>query len=94
MWAGHESVLAMYGCMICDEWKKRGYTDNMTPRITEYFKIFGPPSEAARPPWLGDPEFHRSHQSNLIRKFPEHYGPLFPGVPDNLEYIWPVFEKV
>ena len=42
------------------------------------------------PPWLGDSEFHRSHQSNLIRKASDHYAPQFPGVPDDLEYIWPV----
>ena len=41
------------------------------------------------PPWLGDEEFHRSHQSALLRKDPDHYGPLFPGVPDDLEYVWP-----
>lgn len=94
MWRGHESVLAMYGCIICDEWMKRGYTDNMTPRITEYFKIFGPPNECPKPRWLGDPDFHKSHQSNLIRKLPEFYGPLFSGVPDNLPYIWPVPESL
>jgi hypothetical protein len=44
----------------------------------------------ALPPWLGDPEFHRSHQSSLVRKDPEHYGVMFPGVPDDLEYHWPV----
>jgi hypothetical protein len=32
---------------------------------------------------------HRSHQSNLIRKDPAFYGPLFPGVPDDLDYVWP-----
>ena len=94
MWRGHESVLAMYGCIICDEWIKRGYKDTMTARIGEYFTIFGKPSETARPSWLGDPKFHESHQSNLIRKFPEHYSPLFPGVPDDLPYVWPVYESL
>lgn len=41
------------------------------------------------PSWMGDDNFHRSHQSNLIRKDPGHYGPEFPGVPNNLPYIWP-----
>jgi len=26
----------------------------------------------------------------LLRKDPEHYGPLFPGTPADLEYVWPV----
>ena len=92
MWRGHEAVLAMYGCIICNEWIKRGYKDTMTPRIADYFNVFGPPSETPRPAWLGDPNFHMSHQSNLIRKLPEFYGPLFPGVPDDLPYIWPVYD--
>jgi hypothetical protein len=34
---------------------------------------------------------HLSHRSNLLRKDPIHYGPLFEdGLPDDLEYIWPV----
>ena len=32
---------------------------------------------------------HRAHQSSLLRKDPAHYGPLFPGVPDDLPYYWP-----
>lgn len=40
------------------------------------------------PSWLTD-EFCLSHRSNLIRKNPDHYRPLWPDVPDNLPYIWP-----
>jgi hypothetical protein len=25
-----------------------------------------------------------------VRKDPHHYRPLFPQVPDDLEYVWPV----
>jgi len=42
------------------------------------------------PSWLGDPDVHRSHQSALLRKDPDHYRDLFPGVPDDLPYVWPV----
>jgi len=41
------------------------------------------------PSWLGDPMFHLSHQSNLLRKDRDHYIKYF-NVPDNLEYVWPV----
>jgi hypothetical protein len=44
----------------------------------------------ALPPWLGDSALHRSHQSALLRKDPELYRPWFPGVPDDLPYVWPV----
>lgn len=90
MWRGHEALLALYGCMICDEWKRRGYTDNMSPRIAEYFKIYGKPSDSPKPPWLGDENFHRSHQSNLVRKDADFYRTYFPDVPDDLEYVWPI----
>jgi hypothetical protein len=44
----------------------------------------------ALPPWLGDEAVHRSHQSALVRKGQEHYRPLFPDLPDDLPYVWPV----
>ena len=27
MWRGHEYSLAFYGCVICEEWRSRGYRD-------------------------------------------------------------------
>ncbi|MFB6477361.1 MSMEG_6728 family protein [Streptomyces virginiae] len=41
------------------------------------------------PPWLGAPDFHRSHQSALVRKHPDFYRECFPGIPDDLPYVWP-----
>lgn len=93
MWSGYEKTLVVYGVTMCSEWIGRGYKDTMQNRIGEYFYKF-PDAADHRPDWLGDPDFHRSHQSNLVRKLPEHYGPLFPGVPDDLPYIWPVYELV
>lgn len=58
----------------------------MRERFVAALQTFAGPTT---PPWLGDEAFHRSHQSNLLRKLPEHYGPLFPGVPDDLPYVWP-----
>ncbi len=45
---------------------------------------------SALPPWLGDEAVHRSHRSALVRKDPDHYGPLFDDIPPDLEYVWPV----
>lgn len=45
------------------------------------------------PPWLGSPEFHRSHRSALVRKEPDFYRPLFPEVPDDLPYVWPTSDR-
>ena len=41
-------------------------------------------------PWLDDEALHRSHQSSLVRKDPELYGPRFPAMPPDLPYVWPV----
>lgn len=96
MWRGHELALALYGLMVCREWRSRGFNDTCTDKI--WVKVGKPTAlelnGAPKPYWVGDPDFHLSHQSNLIRKLPDHYGPLFPGVPDNLPYVWPKPEGV
>lgn len=89
MWNGYETALALYAIAICEEWIARGYKDTMLPRFKEILEGLALQEQTTYPSWLGDAEFHQSHQSNLIRKFPEHYQPLWPDVPNNLEYVWP-----
>ena len=89
MWRGYEKSLVVYGTTICAEWKARGYKDAMQARIGEYFYKF-PESEDGLPSWFGNDEFHLSHRSNLVRKFPEHYLQYWPGMSPDLEYVWPV----
>lgn len=84
MWSGHIPALAAYGIAICDEWIGRGFRDTCRDKISQ---LAAP--DLTLPPWLGDPDFHRSHQSNLLRKMPDHYTQFFPDVPDDLPYIWP-----
>lgn len=91
MWTGHSAALAEYGLAICDEWIRRGYKDTLRERIRQYRD---PDVLPNLPSWVGKADFHLSHQSNLVRKYPEHYQPLFPGVPDHLEYVWPVTDAV
>lgn len=88
MWDGYPASLARYGWFACEEWKQRGYEDNTQP----FFIERGACSEQAnlkQPPWLGDVALHTSHQSNLVRKKPEHYRKFFPDVPDDIPYVWP-----
>lgn len=85
MWNGYQNCLVEYGLCMCHEWIRRGYKDTCSEKIAGLrdvhpFKV---------PDWIGDEEFHRSHQSNLIRKDPEHYRHFFPDVPDDLPYVWP-----
>jgi hypothetical protein len=86
MWAGYEDSLNEYGKEMCLEWIKRGYNDTMLER----FVCVGDPTT---PAWLGDNRLHLSHQSNLIRKYPEYYKIHFPEVESNLSYFWVANEK-
>ena len=86
MWRGHERSLIEYALAMCEEWVRRGYVDTRAPLIRAYRRKF---PKSGPPPWLGKRAFHRSHQSNLVRKLPEHYRAYFPNVPDDLPYSWP-----
>ena len=99
MWKGHEEALGRYAFTMCEVWTERGFADTCASTIGADLREAGVQSVRtqpelaaadALPAWLGAPEFHRSHQSALVRKDPEHYRPLFPDVPDDLEYWWPV----
>lgn len=85
MWRGHVPALAEYALAMTDEWIAQGHADTVRPQLLEFV---GEP--VVMPPWLGDPALHLSHRSNLVRKDPEFYRPLFPDVPDDLPYVWPV----
>lgn len=101
MWRGYEVALACYGLTICRVWQERGFADTVEASILDEL---GDEDEARvpsqeelggsgrLPPWLADPSFHRSHQSALVRKEPARYEQLFPGVPPDLPYVWPVAE--
>lgn len=81
MWKGYESALKLYFNNVSIEWINRGYKHNMgLYDVSDYVE---------KPFWFGDADFHKTHQSNLVRKNATFYGPLFPGIPDDLEYIWP-----
>jgi len=91
MWQGYGPVLLAYQQAVCDEWTSRGYRDT----CLEKSRIAAEPlmriDKFCTPDWLGNEALHLSHRSNLIRKFPEFYRPIFgDDVPDDLEYVWPV----
>ena len=84
MWKGYENSLIDYGNRMIREWIRRGYKNTM-----EIIPVVA----VTKPPWVFDKTVRLSHQSNLIRKDPEFYRPIFgPEVPDNLPYVWPVRE--
>ena len=99
MWRGFEEALGRYGFACCDAWVELGFGDTCALTIAADLRAAGVNSVRTQrelaaanglPPWLGDDELHRSHQSALVRKDQQHYRPLFPDVPDDLPYVWPV----
>jgi len=85
MWRGHLPAMLTYGVAICDEWIGRGYKDTCRDKLL----AFTTPDEIM-PTWMGDDDLHRSHRSNLLRKAPDHYAPLFEAdLSDDLDYVWP-----
>lgn len=86
MWNGALPHLVYYGVAICDEWKRRGFRDTCTDKILAFL----PDDDAPLPSWLGNPDFHASHRSNLLRKDPTHYTKFNWTESPDLPYIWPV----
>jgi hypothetical protein len=93
MWLGRLPALFEYYTIICAEWVRRGCKHDMTwdadvmqaVADDEHLSL----GFVGMPWWFGVEEFHRSHQSKLLSKFPEHYSKYFIGVPNDLEYWWP-----
>jgi Pyrimidine dimer DNA glycosylase len=100
MWKGYEEALGRYGLTSCEVWTERGFGDSCAATITADLRTYGIAeirsydelrAADALPPWLFDEAVQLSHRSSLLRKDPEHYGPLFgPDTPTDLDYVWPV----
>ena len=89
MWKGHEPYLIkIYLRAILDEWIARGFkNEKCEQHYTELYRHVAARS-AVQPRWFCESVFE-SHRSRLIQKDPDFYRPLFPGTPEDLEYIWP-----
>lgn len=81
MWEGFEDALKEYGNYMIEEWVRRGYNNNMPKwKVDKSIRY---------PEWLGDPKFHASHRSNLLRKDWDFYSRYDWTEPVDLEYVWP-----
>ena len=87
MWKGFERWLILYGVLMCQEWKRRGYKDTCEEKIRQKCRIFA--LDVPPPSWLGNTQFHMSHRSNLIRKNKEFYKKYWPDVKGDIPYLWP-----
>lgn len=86
MWDGYEIALVEYGQVICTEWRRRDYFDSISYELIE----LKPDGALILPSWFGREDFHRSHRSNLLRKYSSYYRLYGWTDPDNLPYVWPV----
>lgn len=90
MWEGHEHALAQYGVRMCLEWKRRGYKDSLLEFFIDIRARYWPAIHSPDLPWWwGNPKFHASHRSNLLRKDPVFYGKYGWTEPSDLPYWWP-----
>lgn len=95
MWRGHIPALVRYGVDITDQWLRRGRADTVREQLLAFVPGAVPEqgdlaAAGLLPPWLGRRDFHRGHQSALVRKDPAHYRRYFPRISADLPYVWPV----
>lgn len=88
MWEGSEAALLEYTVAFLDESLARGFkvTAATQEKIYSFAEIVN--KEIIYPSWLGNKDFHLSHQSNLLRKDYQYYVNYFPNVANNLPYLW------
>jgi len=87
MWKGHEYALSTYALAVCKACVDDGWVNG---DLTAFFEeVRNSLEPGGCPTWMGSFAFHESHRSNLIRKDPTYYRPKWPGVPDDLPYVWP-----
>lgn len=90
MWRDYELALTTYGIVVCQEWRRRGFNDNLGAEFAAVYSQLRPQTRHNKyPPWFFSRRLHASHRSNLLRKdysFYSQYGWL---EPIDLPYYWP-----
>ena len=90
MWWNHTYFLCDYALAGLEELSYRGL---YYPNIFDKIHIIQITKTNTGPPiWWGDERVHLSHQSNLLRKDPEHYSQYFGEVPP-MDYYYPSFSQ-
>lgn len=94
MWRGYADALGAYLDAILTEWLFRGYKNSIPYAFDagdgfSFAAYLLQEGQIALPPWLGNPAFHASHRSNLLRKDPTHYAQFGWAEPSDLPYVWP-----
>ena len=87
IWDGYDFALISYGMTMCDEWRRRGYEDNL---FNKFWLLYSECTirNQLQPPIIGYEPYHASHRSNLLRKDPNYYEQFGWTEPHDLPYIW------
>lgn len=81
MWRPFVPALIDYYNTSIAVWLSLGYRNSMT--------MLCPVGPVVLPSWLGDPTFHASHRSNLLRKRYDWYSRFGWSESTDLPYVWP-----
>lgn len=96
MWGTAPASLLLYTARAEREMVRRGYDPE--PRVNSAHVALsraGWPMAPVPPWWFGDPEFHESQRSHLIRVNPTHYAQRLPFTTRlDLPVIWPKERKL
>lgn len=100
MWQGHEYSLGIYAMTMGERVHKLGIKDEIFFKTHDLFQQWkkdakedGEPIPSwVTPPWARDTDVMRSHRSNLVRRWPRQYSPIFLKTPDNMPYVWPLLD--
>jgi hypothetical protein len=97
MWKDNQFALLVYGLTACNEWKKRGYVDNIHasfidalvnhPYEIEHFNNTG---QYSLPWWWGDDRVHSSHRASLLMKDRAYYKQFGWHETPKSDYFWPI----
>lgn len=91
MWDGHHMALSFYSLAMCEEWRRRGYKDTLTPFFQDF--LFRHKNERiVLPSWWNDDRVFSSHRQTLLFKDPEWYGQFGWTEQPKYEYFWPTKE--
>lgn len=91
MWQGYFTALSEYAIVCANECINRNISAlKILEEFEEHFIFFKRIQKLYYPPWLGDPNFHASHRSNLLRKSYYYYIKFGWLESSDLPYVWPI----
>lgn len=86
-WQGHETQLAEYGIVLCEEAETRSLNPSAKDEL-EFHQLAAESGGLLKPAWFGNVNLHTSHQSRLLRSDPTYYGVYFPNIRDDIPTMW------